>query len=278
VFIAILAMKPQEGAAMLSAKSATDPSISLTVPNVRRIDPGDLRDALIEGVDDFVAMPTHSFFLIAIYPVVGMVLFRLTFGYDVLPLIFPLAAGFALLGPLAMVGVYELSRRRQKGLPPSWSAADILYFSRLRPLMAFGMVLMTIFLTWLIAAFAIYRSCFGEWTPQSMSTFVDRIISTREGWSLILMGCSVGLLFAALTFTISVVSVPMILDQEVSVAVAIVTSMKTVLANPTTMALWAVIIAVGLAIGSAPAFFGLAIVLPVFGHAIWRLYCKAVER
>lgn len=263
---------------MMSAKSATDPSISLNVPNVRRIDPGDLRDALVEGVDDFMAMPTHSLFLIAIYPVVGMVLFHLTFGYDVLPLIFPLAAGFALIGPLAMVGVYELSRRRQLGLPPSWGAADILYFSRLRPLMAFGVVLMTIFLAWLLAASTIYRSNFGEWTPQSLSAFADRIISTREGWSLILTGCSVGVLFAALTFTISVVSVPMLLDREVSVAVAIVTSVKTVLANPKTMALWAVVIAVGLAIGSAPVFFGLAIVLPVLGHASWRLYCKAVER
>lgn len=263
---------------MSSAPSALNPNASLELPHVRHIGPGDLKDALREGLDDFLAVPTHSLFLIAIYPTVGLLLFRLTFGYDMLPLIFPLAAGFALIGPLAMAGVYELSRRRQEGREASWDALNVFRLPRVRGLAVFGLLLMAIFFAWLLAATAIYRANFGHWSPASLAEFASQLFGTPAGWSLITTGCGVGFVFAAATFCISVVSIPMLLDRDVSVGVAIATSLKAVATNLPTMSLWAIIIAVALAIGSLPFFLGLAVALPVLGHASWRLYAKVVER
>ncbi len=101
---------------MTSLKLDIDDVVSPAHPNVRRIDPADLRDALAKGLDDFMAMPTFSLFLVAVYPIIGLILFWLTFGLDMMQLVFPLIAGFALIGPLAAIGLYELSRRREQGL------------------------------------------------------------------------------------------------------------------------------------------------------------------
>jgi uncharacterized membrane protein len=92
-------------------------------PIVRTIGLRDIKNALAEGIADFSAMPSHAVFLCLIYPIVGVLLARLTLGYEVLPLLFPLAAGFTLLGPFAAIGLYELSRRREQGLDASWQDA-----------------------------------------------------------------------------------------------------------------------------------------------------------
>ena len=92
-------------------------------PIVRKIDPGDLQDVLARGFDDFWAMPSHVVFVSLVYPIAGVVLAGLAFGYNVLPLLYPLASGFALVGPLAAIGLYELSRRREQDLPTDWKYA-----------------------------------------------------------------------------------------------------------------------------------------------------------
>jgi uncharacterized membrane protein len=266
---------------MTSVKTADEVVIDAEAhtgqPSIRRIGPDELRDALNKGIDDFIALPTYSIFLIVIYPVLGLLLFRLTFGYDFLPLIYPLVAGFALIGPLAMIGVYELSRRREEGLPVTWDAFNILKFPRLRAIMTFGLVLMAIFVAWLIAAMVLYQAYVGHATPRSVGAFVDLIVGTSAGTSLIFIGTGVGFIFATATFAISVVSVPMLLDRDVSVGVAISTSVNAVKANPTMMAVWGFIIVIALAGGSVPLFLGLAVVLPVLGHTTWHLYRKIVE-
>ena len=82
---------------------------------IRKIELSDLGEALRLGWEDFKAMPSHAVVVCVIYPVLGIALFRMVLGYSVLPLLFPLAAGFALLGPFAAIGLYELSRRRERG-------------------------------------------------------------------------------------------------------------------------------------------------------------------
>lgn len=245
-------------------------------PTVRRIGPDDLRDALNRGIDDFIAMPTHSLFLIVLYPILGLLLFRLTFGLDFLPLLYPLVAGFALIGPLAMIGVYELSRRREEGLPVTWEALNILKLPRLRDVLTFGLILMAVFFAWLVAAMIIYQMYLGDATPATLGAFVDKIVGTSAGMSLVFVGTGVGFIFAAVSFTISVVAVPMLLDRDVSVHTAIMTSIAAVKANPAMMAMWGFIIAITLAGGCAPLFVGLSVVLPILGHASWHLYRKLV--
>src|SRR5437764_1132213 len=253
-------------------------SLSQAQPQIRTIGLADLKDALALGLDDFLAMPSHAVFLCLIYPVVGFVLARIVLGANVLPLLFPLAAGFALIGPLAALGLYEMSRRREQGLDVSWKhALDVFRSPSLGAIVALGLILVAIFLTWIAVAQAIYVANFGYAPAASMPDFVNQVLTTPAGWTLAIVGNGIGFLFAILVLTLSVVSFPLLLDRDVGIAVAVLTSVRAVLANPLTMAAWGLIVAALLLIGSLPAFFGLAVVMPVLGHATWHLYRKVVE-
>ncbi len=251
---------------------------SAALPAVRSISPRDLLDALRRGVDDFRAMPTHVIFLSLIYPIAGLAIARWTFGYDILPLLYPLLAGFALIGPFAAIGLYELSRRRELGLDTSWRHAfDIVHSPSLWSILALGLLLLAIFGVWLAVAHGLYVAHFGEdERPVALAEFARRIFDTPQGRSLIVTGNAVGFLFALASFALSAVSFPLLLDRNVGMAAAIVTSLRAVLKNPVTMALWGLIVALGLAIGSLPFLFGLAVVMPILGHASWHLYRKVV--
>ena len=247
-------------------------------PKVRTIGLADLKDALALGWDDFAAMPSHAVFLCLIYPVVGFVIFRLVLGANVLPLLFPLAAGFALIGPLAALGLYEMSRRREQGLDVSWKhALDVFRSPSLGAIIVLGLMLVAIFLVWIAVAQAIYVANFGYTPAASMPDFVEQVLRTPAGWTLAIVGNAIGFLFAVLVLTLGVVSFPLLLDRDVGVATAILTSVRAVLANPFTMAVWGLIVAALLLAGSLPAFIGLAVVMPVLGHATWHLYRKVVE-
>src|SRR5580698_6126011 len=179
---------------------------------IRRIAPSDLFDALARGIDDFVAMPSHAVFLCVIYPLLGLALIGMTLGNSMLPLAFPIAAGFALVGPLAAIGLYELSRRREAGLDSSSSHAfDVLHSPSLGAIVAMGLLLMAIFLLWLVAAEAVYIANFGYAPPGSIRQFASDVITTRAGWNLIVVGTAVGFLFAVVAL-IGAISFPLLLD------------------------------------------------------------------
>ena len=247
-------------------------------PQIRRIGIADLKYALRRGLDDFLAMPSHAVFLCLIYPVVGIALARMAMGNNVLPLLFPLAAGFALVGPFAALGLYEMSRRREAGLDVSWKhALDVFRSPSIGAIAVLGLMLVTIFLVWVAVAQAIYVAYFGYTPAAAMSDFFHQVLTTPAGWGLIIVGNGVGFLFAVLALTLSVVSFPLLLDRDVGVATAILTSVRAVLANPVAMATWGLIVAALLAIGSLPVLLGLTVVLPVLGHATWHLYRRVVE-
>ena len=248
-------------------------------PVVHRIAPAELRDVLARGFADFAAYRTDVIFLCIIYPVVGLVLARLAAGYDMLPLIFPLASGFALVGPVAAVGLYEMSRRREQGVDITWADAfGVVRSPAVGAIIALGLLLLAIFLLWLVAAYAIYEVTLGPQPPASIASFARDVFTTGAGWTLIGVGVSVGFLFALLVLTISVVSFPLLLDRDVGLYTAVMTSVRAVRANPAPMAIWGLIVAGGLVIGSIPLLLGLAIVMPVLGHATWHLYRKVVPR
>ncbi len=264
---------------MVNEKAIADADASPAQPIVRTIGPGDLRDALAKGLADFEAMPTHVIFLCLIYPFVMIVVARVYAGYDVLPLVFPFLTGYTLIGPVVATGMYELSRRREQGLDTSRGHAfDVLRYASIGPIARLSLLLMAIYFTWLGTAWAIYQLNFGGAVPESILEFVLQILTTANGWALIIVGCGAGFIFATVTFTLSVVSFPMLVDRDVGVAMAVQTSIRAVLANPITMGMWAFIVASALLIGSLPFFVGLAVVLPVLGHATWHLYRKVVAR
>lgn len=258
-----------------------NPSITqtLTQPKVATIQIADLRAILAKGVEDFNARPTHAIFLVAIYPIVAVILARLTSGYQMLPLFFPLLSGFALLGPIAATGLYELSKRREKGEPVAWwHAFTVLRSPNIGALVIMGVLPAAIFLVWLQTALMIYQLFFPQTVPHSITEFTNQIFLTQAGWGLILVGCGAGFVFAVIVLTISVVSLPMLLDREVGIVTAMATSVRVVLANPVPMAAWGMIVVAGLVLGSLPFFAGLAVSLPILGHATWHLYRALVPR
>jgi uncharacterized membrane protein len=248
-------------------------------PTVRRIGTRELGEALAQGWDDFKSNRTDVIFLCVIYPVIGLVLGRLASGEGFLPLIFPLASGFALIGPLAGVGLNEMSRRREKGERVRWiDAFGVLRAPSIGAIAMLGVLLIALFLLWLVTAEAIYVVTLGPKPPASVASFASDVLTTGSGWLMIGLGIGVGFLFAVLVFAISVVSFPLLLDRNAGAGTAIGTSLHAVAENPLTMALWALTIVVGLVLGSLPFFVGLVVVLPVLGHASWHLYRAVVSR
>ena len=245
--------------------------------NIKTIRLSDLHQALRQGWEDFKAVPSHAIFLCMIYPVLGLILARAVLGYSVLPLLFPLAAGFALIGPFAALPLYELSRRREAGQEATaWDAFDVLRSPSFGAMLGLGTLLLALFVTWVATAQAIYIAVFGYEGASSVRDFVTRVLTTPQGWWLIVVGCGIGFLFALVALCISVVAFPLMLDRHAGAGEAMVTSLRVAAKNPVTIAAWGLIVAVLLVVGSIPFFLGLAVVIPVLGHATWHLYRKAI--
>lgn len=246
-------------------------------PRVRRIGINDLSFALAKGLDDFAANRTDVLFLCMIYPVVGLILASLASGYGVVPLLFPLASGFALIGPLAAIGLNEMSRRREAGAEVSWvDALGVTRAPSIGAIAGLGLLLVAVFLLWLVTAQAIYDLTLGPKPPVSFAAFAHDVVATGRGWVMVIAGVGIGFLFAVLVLSISVVSFPLLLDHNVRLDTAIRTSIQAVRDNKRTMAIWGLIVAGGLAIGSIPLLLGLIVVMPVLGHATWHLYRRVV--
>lgn len=247
------------------------------LPVVRRIGMRDLRDVLLKGIDDFNQIPTQLLFLGLIYPVVGIFAARMAARQDLLVLLYPLVAGLSLLGPVAAIGLYEISRRRERGDDVSWlTAFGVLRSKSLRSILMLGAVLLAIFVAWVASARALYETAFDGMPPETFGAFLGELFTTPRGWWLLVVGNFVGFLYAAAVLALTVVSFPLLLDRDIGVVAAVQTSLRAVAANPATMAVWGLIVAVSLAIGCLPFFVGLAVVMPILGHATWHLYRKVV--
>lgn len=271
----------KHGAEALEAlsHSATRPhdDAAAAPPIVRRIAIADFREIFQRAWGDFGAYRTDVFFLCVIYPIIGLVMVRVAFGYDMLPLLFPMASGFALVGPFAGLGLYEMSRQREMGVAVTWrNAFAVLGSPSIGSIVLLGLILCAIFGLWIATASALYTAILGPEQPLSMAAFAHDVFMTEAGWQLIVVGCGVGFLFACLALAISVVSFPLLLDRDVGLGVAVETSVRAVAVNPLPMAAWGLIVAGSLVIGSLPFFVGLIVVMPVLGHATWHLYRKVV--
>ncbi|MFO1183451.1 MAG: DUF2189 domain-containing protein [Bauldia sp.] len=242
-------------------------------PQVNTIALADLETALRKGLADFKAMPSHVIFLTALYPIAGLLLARLIGGYHIWSLLFPLLAGFALVGHFAVLALYEVSRRRERGMAVSWRRALSVFRSpAIRPILALGLELILIFLLWLATAQTMSWLVLGDSEPQRLGEFLSGLLATPAGWALLIVGSLVGLAFAAVVLTVSVIAFPLLIDRHVDLDTAVQTSVQVVRTNPVVMASWGLIVATLLVAGSLPFFLGLALTLPLLGHATWHLY------
>jgi uncharacterized membrane protein len=270
------------GHAIASARKTLDhmeETAHSPAPAVRKITVADIRESLAKGFDDFEAYRSDVLFVGIIYAAVGLVLARLAFGSDLIPLVFPLASGFAIIGPFAAIGLYEMSRRREQGAEVEWSNAfDVFKAPAIGGIVALGVMLVMLFLVWLAAAWGIFALTLGPAEPTSIGAFAHDVFLTSAGWTLIVAGVGVGFLFALLAMAISVVSFPLLIDRDIGLDTAIATSVRAVKENPGPMAVWGLIVAASLVLGSIPFFIGLVAVVPILGHATWHLYRRLVAR
>ena len=252
-------------------------------PVVRRIGLEDVGKALSLGWADFRASPTHLAILGLVYPVMGIVLGRIASGNNAMPLLYPLIGGFALLGPIAGVGLYEMSKRRERGLPVTWqNAFDIFRSPRIASILILGGMLGVLFIVWLVVAKIIYSETLAGVGANSATDLVQATFGTHAGRALLVYGTGAGFLFAVVALTLGVVSLPLLVDRDVGAtpgqeaSVAVQTSIRAVMLNPMAIAAWGLVVAIGLAVGAATLLVGLAVIMPVLGHATWHLYRRLI--
>ena len=246
-------------------------------PEIRTLTLQDLRIALRKGWADVMAFRSDVVFVCLLYPVIGGVLTVLAVQGNSLQLVFPTLSGFALAGPVAAVGLYEMSRRREAGEPTSWLAyLDVIKSPKFGGILILSLFHVVVFLVWVMSANLIFDATLGPDAPVSIMAFARDVFTTSAGWAMIIIGMAVGFVFAAAVLAISVVSFPLLLDRNVSLPTAVVTSVKVALKNPVPIGVWGLIVAGSLALGSLPALLGLILVFPVLGHSTWHLYRQAV--
>lgn len=247
------------------------------LPEIRELSMEDIRHAMYAGYDDFLASRADALFIAVVYPLAGLVLFGIGLRMDMVPLLAPLIMGFAILGPVAAVGLYEISRRREQGLKVHWfDAFGVLKSPSFGAILILGFYLAALFITWLLTAQAIYTRTLGPEAPVSLLAFATEVITTPAGWTMMISGIMVGFFFALAALALSIVSFPLLLDRKVGVPVAVVTSVRVLRHNPRVVLTWGAIVAALLVIGSIPLLLGLIFVLPLLGHSTWHLYRRAI--
>jgi uncharacterized membrane protein len=263
---------------MAQEQSFRDMQVASSEIGVRTIALDDLWQSLKEGYDDFSAMPTVGMFLtVLLYLVFALLLTLFLVGGNLLHLAFPVVAGFTLIGPVVSVGLFEMSRRRERGLDIGWrSTFDFVHSASFAPILALSLVMMLLYVAWLFCAQFLFFGLFGDAPPVSASDFVNQLLTTRRGAGLIFYGNLLGFIFAFAALAISVVAFPLLLDRPASAATAVAVSIRAVTSNLMVMAVWGLIVVVLLLAGAMVFLIGLAAVLPVLGHATWHLYRKVV--
>jgi len=253
-------------------------SADVSEPTIKTIDLSDVRTALRLGWQDVLRFRSDVLALVVIYPMIGFALVFLAFEQALLPMLFPMAAGFALLGPVASIGMYEISRQHEEGRKATWGSALSALRSRVvGPVMILGAFMLFWFMLWMAAAFAVYALTLGPAMPTGTFAFLSDVFTTSAGWSMIVLGMGVGAVFALVVLFVSAIGFPMLIDKPVGLPMAVATSIKAVRQNLGAMLVWGMIVSALLALATIPVFLGLILVLPWLGHATWHLYRMTIS-
>ncbi len=245
-------------------------------PVVRPIAAADIAEAVAKGLRDFQAEPLYGLAFGTLYATGGIVILLCLTAFGMVYLAYPLAAGFALIGPFIAVGLYEVSRRREAGQPITWPDIWSTVTSRSEiGWMAF--VTLFIFVIWMYQVRLLIALLIGlNASFSSLHEFITVVLSTNEGLIFLAVGNMVGAALSLILFSLTVVSFPLLLDREVDFITAMITSVRSVVTSPLPMIGWAAVIVILLIVSALPYFLGLVVTLPVLGHATWHLYRRIV--
>ncbi len=247
------------------------------MPEVNALSIDDLSKCLRNGISDFLKAPLFGLFFGAIFVIGGIFIVQSLFVWKKVWLIYPVMIGFPLIGPFAGVGLYEVSRRLEKGEALAW---DTVFFVVWKSIggeikwMAF--VMLFIFWVWMYQVRLLLALFLGNMSFPSWEKFFQILTTTTEGWSFIVVGHVVGAFLAMVLFSVTVVSIPLLLERDRDFITAMITSVKTVFQSPVVMLSWGVFVTLAIMLSFVPAFLGLLVVLPVLGHTTWHIYKKAV--
>lgn len=230
------------------------------------------------GLRDFQNAPLHGLVLGTFCAIVGIAIVWMLLAVGVPYFAYPLAAGFAIVCPFLAAGLYEVSRRMERGEPVGslfsvWSRAASR--SEVRWM---GFVTLFILIMWMYQVRLLMAIFLGYTSMEAtLEDFFRVILTTNEGLMFLLVGNIVGAALATILFSLTVVSFPLILDRDVDVVTAMITSVRAVGSNTGPMLFWAAVIGALLTVSILPMFLGLLVTLPILGHATWHLYRRVVE-
>lgn len=255
----------------------TETTAPMPIPTVKSITQADIRDALKAGLADFQRAPIYGLFFGAVFSLVGIAITWALFRGEASYWIFPVAAGFPLIGPFAAVGLYEVSRRLEAGEPLAWGPILMAGFRQQNSQLPFFAVFTVFaFLAWIVLARVVFAVSFGTASMTNVMTSFD-VFFTAPGITMLTIGTVVGAALAALLFSISVVGVPLLLDKDIDVVTAMITSVRATVENRAAMIYWGVLVAVCIVVAMLPLFLGMILVFPALGHASWHVYRKTIE-
>lgn len=238
----------------------------------------DLKKVLQLGLKDFVSYPLYGLFFASIYVLGGLLLVSIFFFLNVIWPIYPLAIGFALIGPFIASGLYEISRRKENAFTITWwSVLGVIWEQKNRELGWMAFVMLFVFWVWMYQARTLFVVFFGFGGFATLEGFLETVFTTNEGIYFLLIGNLVGAVISFVMFSVTVISCPMLLDRDADFVTAILTSIKAVVKSPLPFILWAGLVISMVLLSMLPLFLGLFITLPLFGHSTWHLYRIAVS-
>jgi len=259
--------------------SADRPAPGFERRPIHTMEAGDLLAALKLGLRDFRRAPLFGLVIGGVFATIGAVIVLSLTIWELPWLIYPFAIGFPLVGPFAAVGLYEVSRRLAAGARPSWrDVFAVVWAQRRREVAWMAFVMLFVFWVWMYQVRLLIALCLGLISFASFEQFVTVVFTTQQGLIFLALGHLVGAALAMVLFSITVFSIPLMLEREVDIVTAMITSVKAVLQSPVVMLGWGVFVTVSVLVASVPLFIGLFFVLPVFGHATWHLYRRALPQ
>jgi len=261
---------------MANSGPVTSPD-NLKMPEIRSVEITDVADALKAGLADFFAAPLYGLFFGSVCAALGLLMLVSVSKFGVPWMIIPIAVGFPLVGPFMAAGLYEVSRRRSAGNPLRWrEILFLMFYQRERQFAYVGILVLCIFWIWMFVGRILFALFIGSHHFAGMTAFAATILTTSHGLGFLAVGSVLGAILAFVLFASTVITMPMLVERDVDIITAIITSFNTVYASPFAMIGWGIVVTALVILAMLPAFLGLVVVLPVLGHATWHLYKRAI--